>query len=528
MKLSKLLALSTAVLGMITVAGCGKVAAPVEPEPEPVAQQEEPAQEIQRKEIKISPDKTVSDYIKNMEFDADKIWQYDLNGGTKYEPSKTGKMEDGRLVVTKKEVKSAKSGTASLHSLNLSNLLYPGQLLKANSKLVEGVPTAITDLDRGKGTYELVLPGLTDNMFSIDETISATYRSKLNAKLAEWKTLGKKLTANQTFSITQAFNSAQLAVDLGFGIGEKLKIDAKYEQGGETNIFVVAFEQVFFTVNLLLEGKKSTVIFDEEVTLEDVQREISPNEPPLLISSANYGQTIYLKVETSLDKSQVNAGFSLAGNVSLDAKAKFAKTLENCKVNGLVYGGVADDYQVLTPIEGEGAADKINDLILKGSTPLADQVENAVMLSYATSWLKNSDFARIQATTEYIDTTYEVLTGSTFEMHNRGWYTVKEWWVKARRIDGFDSKGNITWGPEETLYRDTFLFKGNDRSIAIPANYGRVVFAYDISGGTDWPLGEGGRRVWRTDFFKKGSVTVTGTTHNAAAEFDIDGNKETV
>ncbi|MBE6126685.1 MAG: hypothetical protein E7182_01725 [Erysipelotrichaceae bacterium] len=530
MKLSKFLVLSAGLLGMTFAAGCSKVAAPIE-EPEPVVEVEpEPTPEVQRKDIKISPDKTVSDYIKNMEFDTEKVWQYDLNGGSKYEPSKSGKMEDGRLVITKKDVKSAKSGTASLHSLNLSNLLYPGQILKANSKLVEGVPTAITDLDRGKGTYELILPGLTDNTFSIEETISSSYRSKLNTKLAEWKTLGKKLTANQSFSITQAFNSSQLAVDLGFGIGEKLKIDAKYEQGGETNIFVVAFEQIFFTVNVVLEGKKSTVIFDEEVTLEDVQREISPNEPPLLISTANYGQTIYLKVETSMDKSQLDAGFSYAGKVDLESKAKFTKTLENCKVNCLVYGGVADDFQNLTPIEGEDAADKINDLLLKGQTPLAEQVENAIMLSYGTSWLKNSDFARIQATTEYIDTSYEVLTGSTFKMENKGVFTIKEWWVKACPVDGFDEDGNPTFGKEELLYRDTTLFTGNERSVAIPANYGRVKFAYDVSCGSDWPLGDGtkggeqGRRVWRTDFFKQGSVKITGTTFNSAAEFNIDGN----
>ncbi len=522
MKRSKLFSLSLALLGSLAMTGCGNVVAPAQQAAEEpaVAFQEEPkTPKAQPKELTISKNKDVANYIKNMDFDPEKVWQYDLTGSVTPKPGRSGSMSGDRLMITKKEVRDAKSGTASLHSLNLSNLLYPGQLLKANSKLVEGVPTAITDVDRGKATYEVVLPGLADNVFSIEETTSAMFRSKLGAKVAEWKGLGKKLTANQTFSLTQTFDAQQLAVDLGFGIGEKLKIDASYKQGGESNIFIAAFEQIFYSVNVVVESRKSTVIFDEEVTLEEIQKEITPDAPPLLITQANYGQTIYLKIETSMNKDEVQAGFSYAGRVDVSAKAQFQKMLGNCKVNCLVYGGVADDYEQLTPIVGEDSADKINELLSKSKTPLSDQVENAILLSYATSWLKNSDFARIQATTKYIETTYEFRKGTTFNMHNRGVFTVKQWKVSARKLKSFDADGNAEFGDLEVLYNDTTIFTGQDRAVYIPANYGQVEFGYDVKDGSDWPFN---KRIWAYDFFESASVKLWGTTYGSHAEFKID------
>ncbi len=521
MKLSKLLPFALGMLGAISMSGCGNTITPNEPEPEPLIQlDEEETAVAPRKNLTISTNASISSYIKDMDFDSGKIWSFDITGSVKPQPSKSGNMTGGRLMITKKEIRNAKSGTASLHSLNLSSLLYPGQLLKANSKLVEGVPTAITDLDRGKTTYRISLPGFADNTFSVDETTAPLYRSKLNAKLAEWKGLGQQISATQTYNLTQVYDSTQLSVDMGFGLGEKLKIGATYKQGGSTNLYVAAFEQVFYTVDVVVNPDNSTVIFDDQTTLDEVQREIKSDAPPLLVTKAYYGQTVYLKVETSLSKKEVEAGFQYAGLVDVSAKTKFQQTLNRCKINCLVYGGSAEDSQEMAPIEGSGSADTINQILSKSKAPAADQVEHAVLLKYETSWLKNGTAARIQSTSQYLETSYEFRNGFTFYLHNRGAFVVKTWLVCAYRLTGYDSNGNPTFGGLEQLYRDTSIITGQDRSVYIPANYGRVRFAYDVRWGSDWPF-DG--RISDNDFNSFASVTLYGTTYGSYGRFMVDG-----
>ena len=522
MKFNKFLILSAGALAVIGLASCNSIQQPKLEEVEaPITEvQEEPVEAPAKSNLRISNDKDIRNYIKNQNFDPEKIWKYDMSGSVKSVDPKESKMSGGRLLVTKKQLREAKSGTGSLHALQRSNLLYPGLLLKANSKLVEGTPTAITDLDRGKAAYELVLPGLIENTFSIEQCTGAGFRSKLNEKLAEWKALGKQLTANQNFSITQTYDASQLNVDLGFGVGEMLKIDSSYKQGVETNIFVVSFEQIFFSVNLDVELKR-TIVFGDDCDIEDVKDECTDDAPPMIINQANYGQVIYFKVETESNKSKadITAAFNLAGKVDVKSKAEFNKMLSNFRVTCLISGGKADQYQNLTTISGDDSADKIAEILAKGVAPSAESVENAVMLSYSTMWLKNNDFARVQAATNYVETTYEYLNSQEIDLKNSGLFTVSYWKILARPITGWDKEtGNPIFGNLEQLYYDSIIFMGSTRHFSVPANYGQVEFEFDAQAGRTWKL----RRISNDDFFKSANIVTDGTTLSLKADITIN------
>lgn len=475
-----------------------------------------------RKNLIISNNAEISNYIRNQDFDPNAVLAYDLTGSVTPKPSTTDSKKGTDLIVTKKVVRDASSGTGSLHALQYSSLLYPGELLQTNENLVAGTPTELANLERGKATFEVVLPGLVNNTFSVDKTTGPKVRSALTGKIDEWKALGRKLTANQHFSFTQAHSESQLAVDLGFGIKDWLKIDFNAKGETEKNVFIISFEQVYYSVNTQVGN--DTVIFDDSVTLEDVKRDCPDAHPPVLIRQANYGKMLYFKVETDKSKDEINAGFKYAGSFDLENKNKFKQTLENCSVSCLIFGGGVDEYATTTPIGGNAGekADEINALISGSLTSDSSSVDNAVMLSYATSWLKNNNLAKIGATTKYLETTQEIIREQKLRVWNAAAFTCKTWDVKARKIESWNNDGTPNWGNLETIHHASMMAIGQEATYRIPAEYGQIEFEYDIFWG---PKGHWSGRISNKDHFVEGTIKICGSLFGKWIRINIDGQE---
>ena len=476
------------------------------------------------RDLTISTRNNVTNYIRNQDFDPDAVLAYDLTGSVTPKPSTTGSKKGTELVVTKKVLRNANSGTGSLHALQYSSLLYPGELLQANQNLVAGTPTELANLERGKTTFEVILPGLVNNTFSVDKTTGPNVRSALSGKIDEWKTLGRKLTANQRFNLTQAYSESQLVVDLGFGIKDWLKID--FEGKGDTSkkVFIISFEQIYYSVNTQVGN--DTVIFDDSVTLADVKRDCPDTNPPVLIRQANYGKMLYFKVETDKSKDEISAGFKYAGSFDVENKNKFKQTLENCQVSCLIFGGSVDEYTTTTPIEGSAGekADEINALIGGSLTSDSSSVDNAVMLSYATSWLKNNNFAKIGSTTKYLETTQEIIREQKLNVLNGAGFTCETWDVKARKIDGWNDDGTPQWGKLETIHHASMMAINQENTYYMSAEYGQIEFEYDIFWG---PKGHWKGRISNKDHFVDGKIKICGSLFSKWIRINIDG-QETV
>ena len=476
-----------------------------------------------QRNLTISTRSDVSDYIRNQDFDPDAVLAYDLTGKITPQPSTNGTKSGTELIVTKKVVRDANSGTGSLHALQYSSLLYPGALLQTNENLVAGTPTELANLERGKANFEVVLPGLVNNTFSVDKATGPKVRSALYSKIDEWKALGRKLTANQRFSFTKAYSESQLSVDLGFGIKDWLKIDFDAEGKTSRNVYIVSFEQVYYSVNTLVDN--DTVIFDDSVTLADVKRDCPDKNPPVLIRQANYGKMIYFKVETDKSKDEISAGFKYAGSFDVTSKAKFTQALDNCTVSCLVFGGSVDEYSSTAPVKGdttEEKADEINALIGGSLVSDASGVDNAVMLSYATSWLKNNNLAKIGSTTKYLETTQEILREQKLRVWNAAGFTCKTWDVKARKITGWNKDGTPQWGGLETIRHADMMAIDQENTYYIGAEYGQIEFEYDIFWG---PRGHWSGRISNKDHFVDGTIKICGSLLGKWIRIWIDGQE---
>lgn len=525
-KLSVLLASAFMLFGM---ASCGSQSSGVTPVEENGEQQEVLAVP---KNLKISTNEEVTNYIKNQTYDADATLALDLRPTVALDTRNTAYTEGGSLVVTRKSLKKALNGSGNMHALEQSEQLFPGQLLIADEGLVNGSPTIMSNLDRGKGTFEVVLPGLYDSEFTANSTKRTQVRNGIAQKVDDWASnpKRKKLTAKENFNITQVYDQRQAGLDIGFEIAEKLSIKADYKQDVEKNIFIVSYEQIFYTVNTSLEN--DTIVFADDVTKQDLENEIG-NKPVVMITQASYGKMVFLKIETTKNKDEINTAFQYAGSVDIKAKASFQSALQNCNVTCLVYGGAVEEGQdpesptpiTITDTADSSKADAINALLGSKLVSNASEIENAVMLSYKTSWLKNNKTAKINATAEYVETTREIIGEQELEICNIGGYEVNYWEVRGCEVSIDETTGELSFGEPKLLERATHICALQNRLYKIPANYGRLEFSFDITWGTKW---ENVRIAPNKDFFSKGKIETCGTTLINHIWFYIDGNNRKI
>ena len=532
-KLHRLSILLAGAFMMGGLAGCSAASPEALPEQEEVGEREEAAPTP--KNLKISTNQEVTNYIKSQSYDADAALALDLRPTTTLDTKNRGEKggkDNNSLIVTRKQLKKATNGTGSMHALEQSEQLFPGQLLIADEGLVNGSPTVMSNLNRGKGTFEVVLPGLYDSEFEAASTKRTQVRNGIAQKVDQWASSPKKkkLTAKHSLSVSQVYDQRQIGLDIGFEIAQKLKINSDYKQDTENNVFIVSFEQIFYTVNTSLEN--DTIVFSDDVTKADLEAEIG-DKPLVMITQASYGKMVFFKVETTKSKDEVNAAFSYAGSVSVSSKAKFQSTLQNCDITCLVYGGAVAEGEdpesptptTITDTEDSTKADSINALLNSNLVATSADVENAIMLSYKTAWLKNNKTAKINATAEYVETTREVIGEQTLEVKNLGCYAVNYWEVKGRKVSINEKTGEIEFGGLELLERATSICAPQNRVYKIPATYGRLEFNFDICAGTKY---DDMRIAPNKDFFANGKIETCGTTLINHLWFYIDGSNRKV
>lgn len=408
--------------------------------------------------------------------------------------SSTGK---GVVLCTNKRVSLARDLTDMAILRPTAGVVFPGALLRANRRLVDGTPEPL-GLARAPATLSLELPGLgRKGTRQVKPDYSET-KIALEEMLADWeneaKPAGYTNPARSFQTISKAYSSDQLALDLGFSakwssgeVAAKLKVDG----ARESNVVVAYFRQIYYSVVMNTPDSPGAVFAEGLTPAELLRAGIDANNPPAYVASVDYGRLILIKMETSSSHLRADAEAALrqaTGDkaVSADMKAKYEKIARESTFTAIVIGGAAegstriqsiDDLNLLPAMIREGE-------VYRRGTPAAP-------VSYVVRFLKDNVQAVMGFTTEYNHQECVVYDSASVKLEHRGAYIAK-FKISWEAPDAQGHYQEKTWesGNKTAGYSYTHPLDGDVRNVRVQAwadtglvwdKWGEIF--YDVQGG---------------------------------------------
>jgi len=387
--------------------------------------------------------------------------------------SSTGK---GVVLCTNKRVSLARDLTDMAILRPTAGVVYPGALLRANRRLVDGTPEPVM-LPRAPVVMSLEMSGSgREGTRSVAPSYSET-RIAMQEMVNQWeqgpKAEGHTNMARSFQTVSKAYSSEQLALDLGFSAkwssGEaqaKLKVDG----ARESNVVVAYFRQIYYTV-VVDPPASPGAFFAEGVTPEDLARAgLDADNPPAYVAAVDYGRLILIKMETSSSHLRADAEAALRQatgdkSVSADLKAKYEKIARESTFTAIVIGGAAEGS---TRIQSIDDLSQLPAMIREGE--VYGRGTPAAPVSYVVRFLKDNVHATLGFTTEYNHQECVVYDSASVKLEHHGAYVAKfriTW-------DAPDANGVYkaqTWesGNKTAGYSHTQPLDGDVRNVRVQA-----------------------------------------------------------
>ena len=364
---------------------------------------------------------------------------------TSYIP-RTGELTPQKFIVVTR-TKHTVSGSFDIAVPNARrDITYPGAMLLANQKLVEGVPDPLV-VPKAPRKITIDLPGLTDDNSLVPETMDyAGVSAGINKLITHWldtKSQQFTIAANTEFKRNILYNESEMALQFGVDVSYlkgKLGINFDSISKQETSAYLVMFRQIFYTVSVE-QPVNPADIFDESVTWQDLAGKIDAKNPPAYVQNVQYGREVYVLLTSNMSSTELKAHLDGSlefqkGTVTTsdDLKTKNLNKQINCTV--ITVGG--KPALINGNLNEDNILDQVNDLIQSNLELTGDNP--AMPLVYTTTFLKNNAIAHIQGNTEYITTDSQEFTSSTLKLYHGGAY-VAIFYVDWEEVT-FDQSGN--------------------------------------------------------------------------------------
>lgn len=359
---------------------------------------------------------------------------------------RTGELTPQKFIVVTK-TKHTVSGSFDIAVPNARrDITYPGALLLANQKLVEGVPDPLV-VPKAPRRLTIDLPGLTDDNSIVPDTMDyAGVSAGINKLINHWletKAQTFTIAANTEFKRNILYNESEMALQFGVDVSYlkgKLGLNFDSISKQESSAYLVMFRQIFYTVSVE-QPVHPADIFDESVTWQDLAGKIDAKNPPVYVQNVQYGREVYVLLTSNMSSNELKT--HLDGSLEFkkgtittndDIKTKNLNKQINCTV--ITVGG--KPVFINGNLNEDNILDQVNELIqsnleLTGQNP-------AMPLVYTTTFLKDNAIAHIQGNTEYITTDSQEFTSSTLKLYHGGAY-VAIFYVDWEEIT-FDRNGS--------------------------------------------------------------------------------------
>lgn len=465
----------------------------------------------------------ISEKIKELSYDSRNLLVFDGNE-IQNVPAATGQEQDGSYIVVKREKKTLSQSYDVFEAGGNLDKTYPGALVLANSKLVDGNPVPLL-AKRSPLRLSVDLPNMKSPVEVADPDY-ATVGKAVDEILAEWAK-GSSLQNGAQLQIKKCIVNDEKSLSLSLGcdvnyLKSKLNINFDMIQKGEMSSYLIQYKQIYYSVNAIVPDEPGDV-FDDSVTWKALeQKGVDNQNPPAMITTVQYGRVVYALFKSSMSSSdlavKVNGSIEKGGTtVGIDGSVKNYDKDSNITCEIVMLGGNATTLEL--DMTEENFGEKINRIIMNGLT--FSEENPAYPVSYTASFLKNGECAKVNGTTEYIVTTSTKYDGGLLNLEHTGAY-IARFTINWDEITGFDENGNpqykkVNWGGngqnKTAKYTTQIALGGNVRNISVKAE-GKTGLVWE---------------PWRTSIDRKNlpmvpnrTIKIWGTTLNQKSSCEPD------
>ena len=467
----------------------------------------------------------INQYVKGLNYDSHDIL-YSKGTGESIKKPKEAQGDENSFKVITRTKKSVENGSADISAISGNSVdVYPGALLQANTKLMDGQPVPINTSDRSDVQLTVNLPNIGGNgTVTCQPTYSDTKRA-IDDVVYNWYNNSDRpqnTKANYDMKYSMISSEAQAKADFGVDLGSLLKIDFNKIQNNEKQVMVMAYKQIYYNVSIpAYPTGDPAAAFGSYTSIDEVKNAFDAKNPPVYIRNVDYGRMIYLKMETSSNSSEVEAALKAAiKGVDVSGNTTYKNILANTQFNVLVIGGNTEHAGEFVSVE---SLDEVKNIINNDASLSENNIGTFQPISYTTTFLKDNNQATISRTSEYIETSVEEHKRAKVSIHQEAAFACKEIYFLTSKIQDFDDKGRPIYAGSTRQYSERGLTCCKTRNFSIPANSSQYYFAYDITWGTDWPFKLYVDRNNHDALYKNIDITVHGTCRNGHCRITADG-----
>lgn len=362
-----------------------------------------------------------------------------------------------------------------------NDVTYPGALLVASNDLLDGQPQELA-ADKASLNFTVSLTGSTNITFNTTPSY-ANVQKGINGILSDWfeKHGGKwGLPANFQYSSSLVYDENELALKFGCDVTylkQKLGIDFSSTHIEKKSLYLVRFKQIFYTVSAERPPRPGDVFGDSATWQDLVNAGISDKHPPLFVKNVQYGRQIFLKFESKLSSTELEATIKASCSkdglvVDVHGSTKYKENLSQINVSIIALGGAESVYKGLSMASIDDVK-KINEIIWNNAE--LTTANSAAPLNYYTVYLKDGVSAGVHGKTDYIAEKTESFSSGEIRLEHNGWYVAhfNVNWDEISYVNGAKVTKRVGWesnGRDLTApFATTIALRGNARKIAIKA-----------------------------------------------------------
>jgi hypothetical protein len=290
------------------------------------------------------------------------------------------------------------------------SMIYPGALIQGLGLSKDGEFLPV-NIPRSGG--RIFLRGLIFNKNAqysrdIDEIKASTTNQAISEILTDNVVVGR--TANFIFNTKQVYSYEQalltLGIDARYG-GGQMKNSLNIDSSKQKNYILATFTQIFYTVAyekpVFAEG-----VFKDGGDFSDPDNVIRPGNPPLYISSVNYGRQVYFLIESTESEQTIRdtldgAYKGFGAEVKINADQTYKDVMKKSKVSYWVRGGAADlPLQVIKEATPDKMYDSFKQFLANPDAANFSVTNPGLPVSYTVKYLMNERIVGMNMSAEYV------------------------------------------------------------------------------------------------------------------------------